>query len=576
MTFLYCKATRLIVYLFLVIVFYLSFMYLRISLQIHGYGNGYFRWLLDSLLFALPILFCRKKWIVSLYLVIVNFYFLSLVWYYHTYGTIMPLSSYLMFDNLKDLGPSILHSIRINDILLILPSILFSIFYLAYAEQILGTVRDFSIRRNWIMVLILVIVVGVVIPYLPNKRPSGKQPLYLFSTTEVGAFKKYGIIHFWIYQVTSFQRVSYDDKQYAYAFMEHLFKEKNCFSKSSLVSKKKNLILILVESLQSWPIGLKVGEVECTPAINMLIAQAGTVYFPKVVSQVKDGRSSDAQLLINTGLLPLRTGAASSLCATNAFPSLPVALKEQGYTSVSFICDEKNYWNQEATTIAYGFDKLYDRMQGDKERKSADENLFRTSIQMLGEMMQPFYVQLVTLSSHEPYVEPILSDSPLMRETFINDEVRNYLIAIQYVDKCIMEFINGLKKEGLYENSIIIITGDHEQTTFNEYEGREQLVVEDYFIPFLIVNSPLDSKHTNEVIGQVDIYPSLLNLTGCNDYSFKGLGETVFGDSVSNYATFRTGLEAGGTEVPEAVRQYRKECWKVSDILLRMDYFAAH
>lgn len=173
-------------------------------------------------------------------------------------------------------------------------------------------------------------------------------------------------------------------------------------------------------------------------------------------------------------------------------------------------------------------------------------------------------------------MEPSLLDTPLIQEKFVNDEIKNYLIAIQLVDIRIMEFIDGLKREGLYDNSIIVITGDHEQMTFNTYEGREKLRAEDCYIPFLIINSPLDSKHTDEVIGQVDIYPSLLTLMGCSDYSFRGLGDNVFGDNISNYATFRTGLEAGGTGVSETIKQHRKDCWKVSNILLRMDYFASH
>ena len=112
------NTNRLFVYIVLVIVFYLSFMFLRFSLQIHGYNGGYFRWLFDSLLFALPVLFCKRRCLIYLYLLLVNFYFLSIIWYYHTYGTIMPLSSYLMFYNLKGLGASIFHSIHISDILL--------------------------------------------------------------------------------------------------------------------------------------------------------------------------------------------------------------------------------------------------------------------------------------------------------------------------------------------------------------------------------------------------------------------------------------------------------------------------
>lgn len=70
-------------------------------------------------------------------------------------------------------------------------------------------------------------------------------------------------------------------------------------------------------------------------------------------------------LIINTGFSPLNTGAAASLYATNTFPSLVSALKENEYYSVSFISDKKDFWNLRAATIAYGFDKLYDQLQSD-------------------------------------------------------------------------------------------------------------------------------------------------------------------------------------------------------------------
>ena len=166
-----------------------------------------------------------------------------------------------------------------------------------------------------------------------------------------------------------------------------------------------------------------------------------------------------------------------------------------------------------------------------------------------------------------------MNNSRLLGESFKDDEVKNYLVAIQYVDKCIAEFIDGLKRAGLYDNSIIVITGDHEQMTYNKLEGRQQLEARDCFVPFIVINSPLKSKHTDKVIGQIDIYTSLLSIIGCNDYFFKGLGENVFGDSISNYVSFRTGTVAGNVDIPDSIKKYKDECWEVSDVLLKMNYF---
>ena len=71
----------------------------------------------------------------------------------------------------------------------------------------------------------------------------------------------------------------------------------------------------------------------------------------------------------------------------------------------------------------------------------------------------------------------------------------------------------------------------------------------------------------------MDIYPSLLHLTGCGGYFWKGLGESLFGEEVSGYATFNLGMEAGNKEAPDGVKRHRRDCWKVSDALIRMNYF---
>lgn len=149
-----------------------------------------------------------------------------------------------------------------------------------------------------ILFSILVIIGLVSAPYWPNKRPYFKQPFYLYKTENVAAFKKYGIIHYWIYQCASYCRVSDENKKKAKTFMDKL-------SKSSISEKvfvpevHKNLILILVESFQSWTIGLMVGKTEVTPNMNNLLKLENVVYFPNEMPQVKDGRSSDAQLLFN-------------------------------------------------------------------------------------------------------------------------------------------------------------------------------------------------------------------------------------------------------------------------------------
>lgn len=560
---------RLVLYLILVVAIYVSLCQLNHCIRVWYDWEWIIclRRLADAMLLGLPILFCRKKCIIFPWLVVINLFLLSIIWYYRTYGTIMPISSYFMINNLKGLFPSVWNSVHVKDLLITLPFLCYIVLYCCLYQQI---------RRNVgfkYKICVLGLIIGIVVSsYWPNKRWLYDNPIYLYGIQQVKTFKEFGLINFWVYQIYFHQGISTEEKNFVENFMRRLPRG---IDKCDSVGVKQNLILILVESMQSWPIGLTVDGVEVTPNIDRLLRQTNTVYFPKEMPQTKDGRSSDAQLLINTGLLPLVMGAASGTCTHNTFPSLAGALKEKGYETASFICDGKEYWNQEAMTIAYQFDFLFDNMQGGHGRDKADENLFRAAIPIIKKMQQPFYAQLVTLSTHSPYLKPLI-ESPIESIDFQNKEVKYYLIAMQYADYCIGEFIRNLVAEGLYENSVVVITGDHEQMPFNQYEERENLDVEDYFVPFIVLNSPLSSKHTGKVIGQMDIYPSLLNLMGCCDYYFTGLGESVFGSKVSNCAMFRSDLGTSGENVTDSVKRHRKDCWKASDILLRMDYFSDH
>lgn len=564
---------RLIFYCLFTICFFISLGQVCHILDIYGSND----WIAqvcrlgDAMFLSLPLL-CRRKKIIFFYLFFISFFLLSIVWYFHTYSTIMPLSSYMLFDNLEGLSGSIVASMRWEDVRVIV-SFWFVFFFYCWVDRNYQRIEREKMKSSVVFILVGIMVVFVVIPYCPNKRSVEKQPAYIYPLDAAEGFKEFGLINYWIYQISLLRGISNNEKIYAENFVKNIICDKKVSICDSTTHKNKNLILILLESFQSWPIGLEVNGVEITPYINSLVDGDNCIYFSKMMPQVKDGRSSDAQLIINTGLLPLRIGAASSLCSTNVFPSLSKALKEKGYYSASFVCDGANYWNQGIMSSAYGFDRLYDHMKGNAAWKAADAVLFERSIPLLNSLKKPFYAQIVTISSHSPYNKPLLSDTPLLQQRFLNDEVKYYLIALQYVDYCINKFISDLKKEGLYDDSIIVITGDHEQVPLSIYEGRGQLTGEDCFIPFLLLNAPFKSKFTDKVIGQMDIYPSLLGLMGCSGYFWKGLGESVFGDTISDYATFRTGIAAGGESVSDYVKKHRKECWKASDILLRMDYF---
>lgn len=493
---------------------------------------------------------------------LINLYLLSNVWYYRIYYSIMPLNSYLMVNNLRGLGPSICASMRASDLWIVLPSVCFAAGYSLFGRWKSGI----RLRAAGFTVSLLLIVVTVIPPYF-NDPNEFKHPWPWYRNEIMLGLHKYGLIGYWSYQIAYLHGCSSEEAEYAARFVEAA--ERHASREPLTEDHRKNLIVVLAESLGSWPIGLEINGTEATPFMNSLARDTSVIYFPRVLPQVKDGRSSDAQLMLNTGLLPLETGAAASLYGSrNTYPSLPKALARRGYTSASLICDSRHYWNQEATTKSYGFDRYhYELSRGPMRR--ADEELYENGLEILKELPQPFYAQLVTMSGHGPYAKSDL-ESPLNNADIPDEEAKYYLVATQYVDRCLGRFIDSLKTCGLYDRSIIVIMGDHDSITRNQYEGRKKRELSDRYIPLFILNAPLKAE-TGKVIAQIDIYPSLLDLMHAQDYDFHGLGESVFRRQSDCAADHSEGWVGGNRS--DSVRQYRKELWRVSDILLRTDYF---
>lgn len=383
------------------------------------------------------------------------------------------------------------------------------------------------------------------------------------------AVRQYGLTSFWYYQIAYHSGCSKADKQFAEQMMRQI---QSAPAPESLVAQhNKNLIVILVESLATYPIGLEIGGREVTPRLNEFIRDSQTLYFPKVWPCRRDGRSADAQLIINTGLLPIANGATATRYGHNTYHSLPKALKEVGYYCISCITDDKAFWNQGATTISYGFDKLYDHCSGDVAPVRRDEYLFSRGFDIVSKLEEPFYAQLVTISMHDLVATD--ARTPLDGCKFPNKDIGYHLILTNYTDHHIGCFIDKLKASGLYDRSIIVIVSDHDAYTQNLYDGREKCEPEDRFIPLLILNSPIKTD-TDRVIAQADIYPSLLDIMGVENYCFRGLGESVFRGR-SDYACSYLGEVGDGGRNAE-VRQWRNDMWRLSDILIRTDYFATH
>ncbi len=349
-----------------------------------------------------------------------------------------------------------------------------------------------------------------------------------------------------------------------------------------------NIILILAESFESWVLEQEVEGKEITPYLNKLLKRDDVVYAPYVLSQVKGGRSIDAQLLCNTGLLPIHTGSYSTRFPDSYYPSLVHAFKQKykGAKAHVLTVDKHIVWNQHVIAPAFGYDGLTDRrgfIADEKvgpRKKVGDASFLRQSADKIlsGQVWdnrRNDFLQLVTYSGHAPFVLP----DELKRIVFSNSYpaiLSDYMSMANYTDYAIGEFINRLEQEGILENTMVIITGDHEGLADNreplcQSAAGYGLVSDQPFTPLIVLNAPTGMRY-EEVMGQIDIYPTILELAGLGGYEWKGLGQSICDPDKKPYAVSAGYEVIGKTENrSEAEINHMREAWDISDLIIRYD-----
>lgn len=292
------------------------------------------------------------------------------------------------------------------------------------------------------------------------------------------------------------------------------------------VGKGMNLVVIQVESMQNFVLNTEYNGQEVTPYLNQLLKE-DTLYFNHYFTNMGKGNTSDAEFSTQTGLYPVIEGASYDMYVDNSFNALPELMAEKGYYTSAAIGDDKDFYNRATVYPRLGFDQFYNEENLDMDEISglglSDKSLFRQMAQNLSQQEAPFYSFIITLTNHYPYV----LDAPLEATLELKEEDKDtlfggYLQTIRYTDEAIGEFVEALKENGLYDNTVIVIYGDHHGLNCLDNENYEKMTEflgysYDYDtmlnIPLLIHIPGLGEARTIETVGgQVDFLATMANL----------------------------------------------------------------
>ena len=522
----------------------LQLLHLRYDLLLHfdkdlGLLSYSARSMVDALLLLLPYWLLPAKlriYYVSIIVFLFSFWGLSQLWYYRTYDDLMPFSSFLLFDNISSLLlNSIKASMKLTDILFILPPFfLFILYWFLFVDTIKKTPVNSKKRVIYtISILLFAILIHLMNAYvfyskMQNRTTCHLGIRYVNTVNYISYFDFNGFvpfcIHSFINTILEKRSLNIKEKEEIESFLsKYMLKYTD---NQYAVKEKQNLIVIIVESLNSWLINFKLDSIEVTPHLNQLCQENNSILALHIQPQVKSGRSSDAHFMYNTGLLPINNGAVAVRFGEAEYPSLAKALK--GYKSLSMVCDDAKYWNQETAFKSYGFTQLYDsRSMMNTSGNINDHILLEKAANQIKHVDFPFYAQLVTISMHYPYNTLEIPSTNISKSKLYTKDIRNFLEKAHFCDNAIGKFIQELKETGIYEKSLIAIISDHNEIDKNQIENRKETLPEDKEIAMIILNGSQKLNYTSKM-EQIDIYPTLLDLIGSNNYPWKGLGHSIF------------------------------------------------
>ncbi len=356
------------------------------------------------------------------------------------------------------------------------------------------------------------------------------------------------------------------------------------------IFKGKNVIVIHAESMMTNVMDMEFNGEKVAPNLSRIASEG--MFFSNFYSQVSVGTSSDSELTFTTSLLPTKSGTAFVSYYDRTYITVPKMFKELGYYTFCMHANNADFWNRRNMYKSIGYDKFYSKVDYkiDKDKVIglglSDKEFFKQSITKLKKIDKNnnnWYGLFIMLSNHTPFSsvdkygeypvdikETITTEDGKTEEKVYpymeNTKVGNYLKSYHYADSALGEFIENLDKEGLLENTVLIIYGDHDarlpkkdyNLMYNYDKENDDVLDENYEnykeydsyqyelgrkVPFIIwtkdmKDTKLNFKNEN-VMGMYDAMPTIGNMFGF--YNKYALGHDIFNTNSNNIVVFPNG-----------------------------------
>ena len=326
----------------------------------------------------------------------------------------------------------------------------------------------------------------------------------------------------------------------------------------------KNLIVIHAESIQSAALKQSFNGQDVTPNLNRIRSEG--IYFDNFYAEASSGTSSDTEFTFSSSLLPVTNGSVAVSYWNREYETLQKLLRNKGYNTLSFHANTGDFWNRNNLHKSLGYNTFYSKNSFEVKDENiiglglSDKEFFKQLTPILKKEYEEkgkFMATLIMLSNHTPFdaldkygefdvdmkVEEKEVDAngnettkvvsyPYMEGT----KLGNYFKSVHYADSALGELFERLDSEGLLDNTVVVIYGDHDAklpkgdfNRLNNYdkenddtydEDDPNYVNYDYYsyeldrsVPLIIWTKDKQFNTTiSTAMGMIDAMPTLSNM----------------------------------------------------------------
>jgi len=360
----------------------------------------------------------------------------------------------------------------------------------------------------------------------------------------------------------------------------------------------KNLVLVLLESMDDWLINK-----ETTPTICKMMDEG--INFANMYTPIFGSAATlNSEFCSYTGLIAPANGNPIVNYSENQYPyALPFLFREKGYSAKSFHYNSGEYYRRKKIHSAVGFEEYVSFLDYEEENIAMLDSVIAQNQEIYQKFTEntPFFNYIITYSAHAStglkaysHSDEALSIYPEYIGKFQSEEMDSISAKARLTDDMFAELMAKLEEDGLLENTVIAAFADHYDYTILDQAYLKELskasnAYELSKTPFFIWAEGISHQEVKKVVNTTDIYPTICNLFGLDKEGYS-IGRDIFDNSYSGYAFWQDGswitldqafysdernaVKGIDPQMQKKMKGLIKEKLKINQLILDTDYYS--